>query len=120
MERLAGWFHQLPRIGSPAIISATFGSGPWADCSSIPCLIRAVIGSTWPACRSAAAPVPKARARCGGDGLLLSGKDRLSTILIRSEDLQVEVVGNARRESTKENPGGQVAGHGTEIAVRQS
>jgi hypothetical protein len=51
---------------------------------------------------------------------LLSGRDRLSTILIRSEDLQVDVVGNSRRESTTENPGGQVAGHGTEIAVRQS
>jgi hypothetical protein len=36
--------------------------------------------------------------------LLLSGRDRLSTILTRSEDLQVEVVGNTRRESTTENP----------------
>ena len=35
---------------------------------------------------------------------MLSGRDRLSTILTRSEDLQVEVVGNTRRESTTENP----------------
>ena len=33
---------------------------------------------------------------------MLSGRDRLSTILIRSEDLQVDVVGNSRRESTTE------------------
>ena len=35
---------------------------------------------------------------------MLSGKDRLSTILIRSEGLQVDVVGNSRRESPTENP----------------
>jgi hypothetical protein len=29
--------HQLPRIGSPAMCSARFGSGPRADCNTTPC-----------------------------------------------------------------------------------
>ena len=39
------WPHQLPRIGSPATSSATFGSGPRADSRSIPCLTSTAIGS---------------------------------------------------------------------------
>src|SRR5512132_3423435 len=45
---------------------------------------------------------PKPEPDAVGTGLLLSERDRLSTILIRSEDLQVDVVGNSRRESTTE------------------
>ena len=39
------WPHQLPRIGSPAICSARFGTGPRADCNTTPCSHTQASGS---------------------------------------------------------------------------
>ena len=40
------WPHQLPRIGSPAICSARFGTGPRADCNTTPRSHTQANGST--------------------------------------------------------------------------
>src|SRR6266581_7418650 len=32
-----GWPHQLPRIGPPTTASARLGTGPRADCRTMPC-----------------------------------------------------------------------------------
>ena len=42
------WPHQLPRIGSPAICSARFGTGPRADCNTTPCSHTQANASTRP------------------------------------------------------------------------
>ena len=42
------WPHQLPRIDSPAICSARFGTGPRADCKTTPCSHTQASGSTRP------------------------------------------------------------------------
>jgi hypothetical protein len=42
------WPHQLPRIGSPAICSARFGTGPRADCNTTPCSQTQANGSIIP------------------------------------------------------------------------
>ena len=50
------WPHQLPRIDSPAICSARFGTGPRADCKTTPCSHTQANGSTRPDSTTVACP----------------------------------------------------------------
>ena len=57
------WPHQLPRIDSPAICSARFGTGPRADCNTTPCSHTQASGSTRPDSTTVARPFSNAPAK---------------------------------------------------------